>query len=517
MGSRYLFRSIAALAMGVSLVGVICSSSSAAPRPQTRHASSSGTFVIADTSGVAKLDPDVTTNFIDFQTLGLVYDQLVRYNHNLEFVPDLATSWAFSDGNRVITFQLRKGVTFDDGSTFTSANVVASLNRVLAPKTGDASASYIAAVKKIVPEGAYAVKLVLSRPDSSILSGLTSVNLSMLSTKAIAAGTEAKTPDGTGPFVFSSWSPDNYIILTANPNYWGGKVSLASVKIEAIPSEQSIASALEAGTVQLGLLTEPQVAEHLPSNYTVEKVLDLSYRVLMLHDKTGPLANVDNRRAIECAINRGQIIKDAVFGQGKAIGPVPVGPFAPTPVSALCPTQNLAKAKSELKAAGDPSGFSFTALTSTAIDPTSGAQAIAAQAELAQVGITMHIENLATDAYIADWLKGDFQACFAWNGADPDPYTMYGRYFGPGANLAVPAGYSSPSLQKLIVAGDESSSVAARAKDYAAFQADLTSNAVWVWLFTSYDYAVVGTNVHGFGFMPSLTDSLHSLWSTTVS
>ena len=94
---------------------------------------------------------------------------------------------------------------------------------------------------------------------------------------------------------------------------------------------------------------------------------------------------------------------------------------------------------------------------------------------------------------------------------------MYDRYFGPGANLGVPAGYSSKALQSLIVAGDESSSEAVRKADYAAFQANLTSNAVWVWLFTSFDYAALPKAVHGFTFLPSLTDSLHWLSTTTGS
>jgi peptide/nickel transport system substrate-binding protein len=513
---RNVLRGVIVLAASLGLAGALCSSVGAAPRVQARHSSSPSTFVVASTSGVQKLDPDVVTNFVDFQTLGLVYDQLVRYNKELQFVPDLARSWAFSKGNRAITFQLRRGVIFDDGSSFTSANVVASLNRVLAPKTGDASASYLSAVKSIVANGPYSVTLVLSRPDSSILSGLTSVNLSMLSTKAIAAGTVATAPDGTGPFAFSSWSPNNYLVLNANPHYWGGKVTQASVKVEAIPTEQSIASAIEAKTVQLGLLTEPEVAKTL-TGYKVQKVLDLSYRALMLQDKTGPLANVNNRRALECAINRKQIVADSVFGQGQVVGPVPVGPFASRPVSAICPNTNIVAAKRYLKAAGDPSGFSFTAITSVALDPTSSAQAIAAQSELAQAGIKMNIQNLAGDAYIQDWLKGTFQAAFAWNGADPDPYTMYGRYFGKGADLGVPAGYSSPVLQNLLLAGDESSSLTAQQKDYSELSAKLTGNAVWVWLFTSYDYAVVGHGVHGFSFFPSLTDSLQTLSSTSVS
>ena len=235
--------------------------------------------------------------------------------------------------------------------------------------------------------------------------------------------------------------------MASNPNYWGSKVSIGSVKVETIPSEQSIASAVEAHTVQVGLLTEPPVATHLPSSVSIDKVLDLTYRALMLQDKSGPLANVDNRLALGCAVNRQQVVQDAVFGQGQVIGPVPLGVFASKPVSAICPTPNLAKAKSYLQKAGDPNGFSFTAVTSTDLDPTSAAQATVVQSNLAKAGITMNIQNLASNAYIQDWLKGKFEGAFAWNGADPNPYTMYGRYFGTGANLGVPAGYSSPSCR----------------------------------------------------------------------
>jgi peptide/nickel transport system substrate-binding protein len=502
--------------MLATLGGVV--SGSAATAQTTRvPAVSGGALVVGDTSSVQKLDPDVVTNFLDFQALGLVYDQLVQYNTKLQLVPDLATQWAYSDGNRLLTFQLRHGVTFDDGTSFTSANVVASLDRAIAPKTGDASASFLANVKKIVATGPYTVQFQLSTPDTSVLDGLTSVNLSMLSTKAIASGTLAKTPDGTGPFEFSSWSPGNTFVVTANPDYWGGKVSLSSVKIETIPSEQSIASAVEANTVQIGLLTEPQIATHLPSPIVDQKVLDLTYRALMLQDNTGPLANVDNRLAIACAVNRTDVLNEAVFGAGQVVGPVPLGVFASNPVSAVCPTPNIATAKSYLKKAGDPNGFSFTALTSDDLDPTSTAQATVMASELSQAGITMHPDNIAGDAYIQDWLKGKFQAAFAWNGADPDPYTMYGRYFGTGANLGVPAGYSSPVLQKLLAQGDTASNLAARKAIWTQFSNALTSNAVWIWLFTAYDYAAVTSNVHGFTLAPTNSTSLASLRSTTLS
>jgi peptide/nickel transport system substrate-binding protein len=503
------------LVIAVACCGAIAAVGAVAASARSSHSDASSTFVVANTSSVQKLDPDVITNFLDFQALGLIYDTLVKYDAHLKLTPDLATSWKFSNGNKTLTFQLRKGVKFTDGTTFTSANVVASLRRVQDPKTADASASYISTVKKIVPMGQYAVKLQLSRADTSILDGLTSENLAMLSTKAIAAGTLSKTPVGTGPFMYGSWTPNSTFTIVANPNYWGGKVSLQQVQFKTIPSEQSIASALQAHTVQLGLMTQPQVAEHLPGSFKVQKVLDLSYRALMLQSKTGPLANLNNRLAIACALDRQQVVQSALLGQGRVVGPVPLGPYASKPISAVCATPNPTKAKAYLAKAGNANGFSFTAITSTDLDATSSAQAIAVQSQLKKVGITMNIQNLASNAYIQDWLKGSFEAAFAENGANPNPYVMYGRYFAPGGNLAGPAGYSNPKLQKLIVAGDTAATPAQRTKAFAAISNYLTANAVWLWLFDSYDYAVTAPGVHGFT-LPQ-TRHLDALRSTTVS
>jgi peptide/nickel transport system substrate-binding protein len=495
---------IAALAAGASARSLI-----------STHGAASSTVVFANTSSVQKLDPHVVTNFVDFQALRLIYDTLVTYNDKLQLTPDLATSWSFSNGGKTITFQLRKNVSFTDGTAFTSANVVASLNRVKDPKTADAASSFIASVTKIVPDGTYAVKLLLSHPDTSVLNGLTSLNLAMLSTKSITAGTLSKTPVGTGPYQFESWVPNNSFTVKANPGWWGGKVTVPQVEIKTIPNEQSIASALQAGTVQIGLMTQPQITEHLPSSITVQKVLDLSYRALMLQDKTGPLANLYNRLAMACALNRQAVLTSSVLGQGKVIGPVPLGPYSSKPISSVCPTQSTSTAKSYLQKAGNPGGFTFTAMTSTDLDATSSAQAIAVQSQLKQAGITMNIQNLAGNAYIQNWLKGKFQAAFAENGADPNPYTMYGRYFAPGANLGVPAGYSSAALQRILTKSDSVTTPAAAATQFKALSTYLTANAVWLWLFDGYVYGAVTSNVHGFSLPP--TRDLNSIEKATVS
>jgi peptide/nickel transport system substrate-binding protein len=505
----------AAALVALSIGLAACSSSGSSTPGNSSSGTSSAPFVVANTSSVQKLDPQIATNFLDLQALGLVYQPLVTLSSSLQVVPDLASSWTFSSDSKSVTFTLRSGVKFDDGSTLTSADVKASLERVLNPKTAAAAASNISTVASISTPTPQTVTLQLTHPDFSILYGLTTTNLSILPASAISAGTIATKPDGTGPFKFVSWSPGTSLTLASNASYWGGAPSIKQVIFRTIPDEQSIASALQAGTVQMGLLTQPQVVKTLGGSLQVDKELDLNYRALMLQDRTGPLANANARLAIQCALNRTDILANAALGEGKVVGPVPLGPYAPSPTAGTCGTQNLTQAAQYLAKAGMSKGFSFTAITSDALDATSNAQAVTAQSDLAKVGIHMTIDNLGENDYIQRWLKGQFQAAFAENGANPDPYIMYGRYFGPGANLAVPSGYSSPALASLLTNADQNPSASTRASLYDQISTYLTNNAVWIWLFDSYDYTVLASSVHGYAPLPN--EQLSALATTTVS
>jgi len=519
-------RRLPALIAGAILITVLGSANAAivsaspgsgsAPRNQDATAGPGGSapIVIASTMSVQKLDPHVVTNFLDFQALGIVYDTLVKYDNQLNIVPSLADSWDLSSDKLSVTFHLHPGVTFQDGSPMTPDDVVASMKRVQDPATADASASFLANVADIKASGANDVVFTLKVPDSSLLYGLTSLNLAVVSKAAIADGSVVDKPNGTGPFEFVEWTPNQTFTVKANPNWWGGTVTLPGAKFLSIPQESSISSALQSNTVQIAMLTQPQVVNTIPTTFQVLKVLDMTYRALMLQSTTGPLSNDNNRLAIACAIDRQQILDAAAFGEGQIVGPVPLGPYASNPIDSVCPTRDLDKAKAYLTAAGNPDGFEFTAETSNELDPTDEAQAVTAQAQLAEVGIQMKIDNKAGNAYIQDWLDGKFEGTFAWNSADPSPYTMYGRYFGKNPNLGVPAGYHSQLLEDDLEQGNLADPANAPAT-WAKLSNDLTASAVWIWLFTGYNYAALAPNITGFEISP--TRDLFSLAKTTVT
>jgi len=163
----------ALIALSIGLAACSSSGSSTPTNSSTSTSTSSAPFVVANTSSVQKLDPQIATNFLDLQALGLVYQPLVTLNASLQVVPDLASSWTFSSDSKSLTLTLRSGVKFDDGSTMTSADVKASLERVLNPKTAAAAASNIAIVASITAPTPQTVVLTLTHPDFSILDGLT--------------------------------------------------------------------------------------------------------------------------------------------------------------------------------------------------------------------------------------------------------------------------------------------------------------------------------------------------------
>src|SRR5215211_6083683 len=94
-----------------------------------------GTLRISVDQAAAKLNPLLTRVNPEYLLAELLYSSLTRLNPNMTAEPDLAASWTSSPDLLEWTFVLRRGVTFHDGSPCTSADVVATFEAILDPKT----------------------------------------------------------------------------------------------------------------------------------------------------------------------------------------------------------------------------------------------------------------------------------------------------------------------------------------------------------------------------------------------
>lgn len=145
---------------------------------------------------------------------GGVLARVNRATQQLE--PELARSWKVTNGGRSVTFQLREGVAFSDGTPFTAEDVAYTMQTLTAPAlhsaTGEAFHSGAGGVK-ISTRGKHEVTLTF--PD--VVAGLARLfDQVAIVSKTSPLGKRAV----LGPFRIAEHKPGVYLLLERNPNYW---------------------------------------------------------------------------------------------------------------------------------------------------------------------------------------------------------------------------------------------------------------------------------------------------------
>jgi peptide/nickel transport system substrate-binding protein len=466
-------------------------------------------LTVGMTLDMDKYDPHTATGFGTIRVLGLSYGSLVEVGPKLDIRPGLAASWGFNAEGTQLRLNLRKGVKFHDGSAFDATDVKASLERILDTNTKAAARANIATIKTITVVNPYRVVLDLTQANVPILAALDGVNMAMLSSDDITAGKIGKSVNGTGPFKFVSWEAGQTIKLTKNATYWNGAPKLDNVTFRIIPNEASILAALNSGAINFSVISSPDVAKQIGSNLTLFKTPALAYMALQINARVAPFDKLGVRLAIQCAIDRSEVLKTASAGQGSVVGPITSPAYKSDTTARPCPTPDLEKAKKYLADAGYPNGLTIKTL----VAPTQFAQASgigqSLKAQLAKVGITMNLDIVDDSTFVSRWLAADFGTAIANNGGRIDPDTMYTRYFTSTGNLNKVAGYSSATLDALFAKGKSTGSASVRKQVYSDITKELENNAVWVWLFSPYEYRAMTKNVTG--FIPLATGSLIEL------
>jgi peptide/nickel transport system substrate-binding protein len=507
-GRRALVAGAAVTAAALLLAG--CSGSK-----QSSTSSSDKPLVFGITADPTQMVPWTSTSEQSIQVLSQLYSPLLSSNKENVPVAGLAELPKISSDGLTYTFTLKKGLKFADGSALDSADVKYTYGKIMDPASKASSASYFASVASVEAPGPQTVVVTLKHPDASFVSGLTSVNTSIVPSDVSVDSLQTK-PDGSGPYEFVSRTANESITLKRNPDYYAGKVGAAKLEFRIIPDDQSMVSALKTGSVDVAVFDNPVTAKTATSNSVkIDSVGSLQYHVLQLRAASPVLSDVNTRLAIQCAISRQDVVDSAALGASDITGPITSPQYKSDPADQPCPKQDLAKAKSYLAKAGKPNGFTLNLITSTGLYSSAVDEAQNVQAQLGKVGIKVNVETLDSNTYVTDWLAGNFDAAIAQNGGSTDPNTMYARYFTSTGSYNKVAGYSSPELDQLFAKGIATTNTADRKAIYTQISENLVDNAAWVWLFTPKEYIAVNTSVSGF---EARTDaSLTALWKASVS
>ncbi len=423
---------------------------------------------------------------------GNVFEGLVQFAADGSAAPKLAASWEISEDGLSYVFHLEHGVHFHDGSAFDAGVAKFSLERVLEPGSVNPQKSRLAKIRSVDIVDPFTLRIVLKQRSGGLLQSLAWGAFVMVSPQS--AATNAVRPVGTGPFRFSGWRRGDLITLLRNAQYWGKPAVLDEATFKFIADPTAAYAALMAGDVDaFSNYPAPESFAQFAADprFAVFAGTTEMETVLALNQRVSPLGNLLVRRAISYALDRHAIIDGAMFGYGTPIGShFPPHNPAYLDLTGVYP-HDIAKAKALLAAAGYPRGFSVTLKLPPPSYARRGGEIVAA--ELAQVGIRAHIENLEWAQWVDQvFTRHDFDMSIVGH-AEPMDYDIYARddyYFG----------YSSPEFKALIAALDDTTDAARRRELLQQIQRKLAVDAVNGFLFQYPRLAIWNVHLHDAGF-----------------
>lgn len=495
---------------------VVCSALAlTACNPTATESGGDEPFIVARTADIDGRDPATATAFQTVQTLDLVYDTLIETDDEGELEPSLATDWEVSEDGTAVTLALREDVQFHNGAAFTADDVKATLDRVLDPEVGSVVASNLGNVKEVRPVDDTTVEIELTQPDAALLNVLSQTGTAVLDADDIEAGDVGRKVNGTGAFRWGSWDQGEQVTLEANQDYWGEVPQVSTVEMRVIPDESSILSGMRADSFDLGIVTDPGVANQVgDDDMQLLSQPTLSYHVLQLNAQRGPLSELPVRQAIACALDREQVVETAYFGEGEVTGPITSPAYEYDATEGLpCDPPDLDAARDLLAEAGYPDGLTLETIVMVGEYATATNIAQSVQGQLANIGVELDLQQQQTNVYVDNWLEANYDAAVALNGGSTDPYLMYGRYFTKGASLAKPAGLSDPRLDQLLRQANSTTDEAERQRLFGELQKELLRLSPWVWLQHNQSYYLVANDVEGFKALT--TESLEYLTEVT--
>ncbi len=515
--------------------------------------SASETLIFAISVDVDQLDPG-DTSFS--QVVNNIFESLVKFKEGTTSIePCLATSWEISADGQEITFHLRKGIKFHDGTDFNADAVVFSFARQY-----DLNHPYhqygkwgmwkylFYDVERMEKIDDYTVKLVLKRPNVSILTSLALYRVSIVSpTNAEKYQEDAfKNPCGTGPFKFVEWVKDDHVTLEANKDYWQERAKLDKLIFKVIPDPSARLMALEVGEVQGMEFPNPADFDRIKDNKDLVLMTQPGMNVGYLMMNTGygyidenkngirdldseplvktpgyfePLTKKKVRQAINMSIDKQSIVDNIYMGTAvkakNGMPPFMLGynddiedyPYDPE------------RAKELLAEAGYPDGFEVTLYVMPVprpymLDPLKIGEAI--QSYLTAVGINIKFYQVDWSSYLQETKDGKHQICLlGWTGDNGDPDNFMNIYDANRASIGMAqnrAFYINDTVDELLSVALATYDDEKRATYYKKIQEMVHEDAAWVYLVHSTQNLVYRNSIKGFILSPLSRLFFYPVW-----
>jgi peptide/nickel transport system substrate-binding protein len=480
---------------------------------------SPGTIQVDIETSPTSTDPRFGTDATSSRINELIFDSLMKTDHNGNFVGQLADSIDRPSPTEIV-YHLKHDVRFSDGRELTARDVLFTYNSILAPESMSPKRAGLEKLKSIDAPDDYTIVMTTAQPYAPAFE---------LATEGIVeagaplpAKERAASPIGSGAFRMVDYVRDGSIRLERNPYYSRPPAAAQSILVKIVPDPTVRALELAEGVCDFsGNNIETDVLPWIAAHpfLRVSKTPGTTYKYLSFNFHDARLRDVRVRRAIAYSIDRDTIVNTMLRGTGR----IATGMLSPESWAyegnVTSYSYDLEEARQLLDQAGYPAGrdgmrgLRFEYKTT----PEGARLGEVFQAMLHQVGIELTIRTLDFATYYAEIQTGSFDlTSLQWVGInDPNSYYMIfdSKKTPPhGENRGY---YSNPAMDSLVEAGMTTLDLSARRQIYAQVQQLAAEELPYVSLWWVDNVAVMNRRLVGFDAYPN--GSFRSLATLTLN
>ncbi|MBP2456923.1 peptide/nickel transport system substrate-binding protein [Clavibacter michiganensis] len=393
---------------------------------------------------------DSASSLSAYEYLGALYNRLVKLDDEGETIPDLAEEWSASADGITWTFRLRRDVRFHDGTRFTAADAIASIQHVIDPATASPQGGVLGDMLdpgSMSAPDPHTLVFQLKTPNAEFPSLLTAYQCYIVPADAIA--TIGSTGIGTGPFRLSSFHPAGSGSVEAFEDHFAGRPVLDGIDFSSIQDTTARVNALLAGQIDLISQTNLDFATarvvSASSRATVARVENAQWYTIPMLATSAEFQDPLVRQAMKLAYDPEQILATALQGTGTAGWDNPVPPSLAAFVDgdrAYDPDQ----AKALLAKAGVP-GLRTTIHTSS-YESVFTPMAVAYRDQVKAAGIDLTVTNASSDSYYTEiWMQKPLMVSYWFTGRPIDQ--LLNQIFRTGSSYNESA-WSNPTFDALL-------------------------------------------------------------------
>lgn len=386
-------------------------------------AASAQNVTVAITSIGNTLDAAVANFTNTTVAMDHVYDRIINFDENFEFIPGVAESWEFT-GPTTFAFNVADGFVFHNGDALTLDDVVFSIERLrenprLASVMGNISSTEISGDREITVN--------LKEENSTTIRELMAEAHVLNEAYSTGGADYVNEPVGTGPFTVTRFVPGDRLELSAWADHPGGAPAIDGITFRTIEEDGNRYIAVETGEAQLATISyhDLQRAENNPRLEVIEqKTTNTAF--ISMNTQKAPFDNVNVRRAMAFATDREGLA--TIQGGSTPIDSMTPDMFITYHSAAEAPGFDLEEARRLLEVEGYGPGhpLEFEAW----IYGGNSSVMETYQALLRAIGVEMSIRSLEFGVFLEGMARGDYQMLAgSWNNTTGDPLSALENYW----------------------------------------------------------------------------------------